>query len=57
MARRTVDVKILAAPGAAQVKTAKHVWSAVAQAGQRVAVEQLLSPRTTPFSAPPACPR
>jgi hypothetical protein len=37
----TIDVKILAAPGAALERTAKRIWAAAAQARRQVAVECL----------------
>lgn len=41
MTKPTVDVKILAAPGAALNATAKHVWSAAGSTHARVVVSQL----------------
>ena len=56
MKKPTIDVKILAAPGAALHETAKRVWASVERARCPIAVEQVQDPRQIALFGAPATP-
>jgi hypothetical protein len=56
MKKPTIDVKILATPGAALDETAKRVWATAERSHCPIAVEQIHDPRQIALFGAPATP-
>jgi len=56
MAKHTIDVKILAAPGAQLEETAKRLWSSAERSHCPIAMEQVQDPRQIALYGAPATP-